>query len=88
MRRSMTTQRDEALRRYEQGGRPDLAKRGAAEITVIEQFLPPLLDEAAVEHAVAAVIEETGAATLKDLGRVMALLKLALIHIFEPTRPD
>ena len=75
MLRSMIKQRHESIRLYEQGGRTDLAKREANEITVIEQFLPPLMDEAAVEQAVAAVISETGAATLKDMGRVMALLK-------------
>lgn len=75
MLRSMIKQRHESIRLYEQGGRTDLAKREANEITVIEQFLPPLMDEAAVEQAVAAVIAETGAATLKDMGRVMALLK-------------
>jgi len=75
MLRSMIKQRHESIRLYEQGGRTDLAKREANEITVIEQFLPPLMDEAAVEQAVAVVISETGAATLKDMGRVMALLK-------------
>lgn len=75
MLRSMIKQRHESIRLYEQGGRTDLAKREANEIAVIEQFLPPLMDEAAVEQAVAAVIAETGAATLKDMGRVMALLK-------------
>lgn len=75
MLRAMIKQRQESIRLYEQGGRTDLAKREAAEIIVIEQFLPPLMDDAAVEHAVAAVISETEAATLKDMGRVMALLK-------------
>ena len=75
MLRSMIKQRHESIRLYEQGGRTDLAKREADEIAVIEHFLPPLMDEAAIEHAVMAVISETGAATLKDMGRVMALLK-------------
>ena len=75
MLRSMIKQRHESIRLYEEGGRNDLARREAAEIEVIERFLPPLMDEAAVAQAVAAVIAETNAATLKDMGRVMALLK-------------
>ena len=75
MLRSMIKQRHESIRLYEEGGRHDLAKREAAEIEVIERFLPPLMDEAAMAVAVAAVIAETNAATLKDMGRVMALLK-------------
>ncbi len=75
MLRSMIKQRHESIRLYEEGGRHDLAKREAAEIEVIERFLPPLMDEAAMAGAVAAVIAETNAATLKDMGRVMALLK-------------
>ena len=75
MLRSMIKQRHESIRLYEEGGRHDLAKREAAEIDVIERFLPPLMDEAAMAEAVAAVIAETSAATLKDMGRVMALLK-------------
>ena len=73
--RSMIKQRQESIRLYEQGGRPELAKQEADEITVIEQFLPAQMDAQAVEDAVTAVIAETQASTLKDMGRVMALLK-------------
>ena len=73
--RSMIKQRQESIRLYEQGGRPELAKQEADEIVVIEQFLPAQMDPRAVEGAVTAIIAETEASTLKDMGRVMALLK-------------
>lgn len=73
--RSMIKQRLESIRMYEQGGRAELARQEADEITVIQQFLPQQMNAQAVEDAVAGVIAETGAATLKDMGRVMALLK-------------
>jgi uncharacterized protein YqeY len=75
MLRSMIKQRQESIRLYEQGGRSELANQEAAEITVIQQFLPAQMTAEAVEGAVSAVIEETGAATLKDMGMVMAVLK-------------
>jgi uncharacterized protein YqeY len=73
--RSMIKQRQESIRLYEQGGRPELAEQEANEITVIEQFLPAQMDPQAMADAVAAVIAEAEASTLKDMGRVMALLK-------------
>lgn len=73
--RSMIKQRQESIRLYEQGGRPELAKQEANEIIVIEQFLPAQMDSQAMENAVAAVIDEAEALTLRDMGRVMALLK-------------
>lgn len=73
--RSMIKQRQESIRLYEQGGRLELAKQEANEIGVIRQFLPAQLPAEAVEQAVAAVIHESGAASLKDMGRVMATLK-------------
>ena len=72
---SMIKQRGESIRLYEQGNRPDLAKQEADEIAVIEQFLPAQLDDDATAQAVDAVLAESGAKTLKDMGRVMALLK-------------
>jgi uncharacterized protein YqeY len=75
MLRSMIKQRQESIRLYEQGGRSELARQEANEISVIQQFLPPQMTADAIEGAVAAVIEETGAATLKDMGRVIAVLK-------------
>lgn len=73
--RSMVKQRQESIRLYEQGGRPELAHQEANEIAVIEQFLPAQMDPQAMDNAVAAVIAEAEALTLKDMGRVMALLK-------------
>lgn len=71
----MVKQRQESARAYEAGNRPELAAREIAEIAVIEQFLPKQLGEAEVEAAIAAAIAETGAASVKDMGRVMAALK-------------
>ncbi len=71
----MVKQRQESARAYAAGNRPDLAAREMAEIGVIEEFLPRQLDEAEVEAAIAAAIAETGATSLKDMGRVMAALK-------------
>jgi uncharacterized protein len=72
---SMIRQRQESIRLYEQGGRHDLAKQEADEISVIEQFLPEQMDDQGIQEAVKAAIAELDAKTLKDMGRVMALLK-------------
>lgn len=71
----MVKQRHDSIRAYEEGGRLDLAERERAEIGVIEEFLPRPLAEAEVAAAVAAVIAETGATSIRDMGRVMATLK-------------
>jgi uncharacterized protein YqeY len=71
----MTKQRAESARTYEEGGRLDLAERELEEITVIEEFLPNQLDEAASAKAVDAAITEVGADSIRDMGKVMALLK-------------
>ncbi len=72
---SMIKQRQESIRLYEQGGRHDLAKQEADEISVIEQFLPRQMDDQGIEDAVTGAIAELNATRLKDMGRVMALLK-------------
>lgn len=72
---SMVKQRRESIKLYEEGGREDLARQEAEEIAVIEQFMPPQMSETEVNEAVSAVIEETEARTLKDMGRVMAVLR-------------
>jgi hypothetical protein len=72
---SMIKQRQESIGLYRQGGRDDLAAKEAAEITVIEGFLPQQLSEADATAAIEAAIAETGAASVKDMGRVMAILK-------------
>ena len=71
----MTKQRAESARTYEEGGRLDLAERELEEITVIEEFLPNQLDEAASVKAVDGAITEVGADSIRDMGKVMAVLK-------------
>ena len=75
MLQSMIKQRRESITLYEQGNRPELAKQEADEIVIIETFLPRQMDEAEIVAAVKAAIAETGAGGLKDMGRVMAVLK-------------
>ena len=76
---SLVKQRKDSIEQFEKGGRPDLVAKETAEIAVLETYLPPAADPAAVERAVAEAITETGATSAKDLGRVMktAMAKLA-----------
>lgn len=71
----MIKQRRESIDMYAKGGRAELAEAEAAEVAVIEAFLPRQLDETELAAAVDAIVAETGAASVKDMGRVMALLK-------------
>jgi len=75
MLRGMAKSRRESVELYLQGKRPELAAKEEAEIAVIEAFLPRQMDPAAVAAAVTEAIAETGAASVKDMGRVMAALK-------------
>jgi uncharacterized protein YqeY len=75
MLRGMVKSRRESVDLYRQGNRADLVAKEEAEIVVIEGFLPPEMDDAALDAAVAAAIAETGAAAMKDMGKVMAALK-------------
>jgi len=75
MLRGMVKSRRESVALYTQGNRPELAAKEEAEIAVIEAFLPQQMDDAATETAVAAAIAETGAAAMKDMGKVMGALK-------------
>lgn len=75
MLQSMIKQRRDSIEMYEKGGRPELAEREAQEIDVIEGFLPAQMDDDAVDAALAKVITELEAASMKDMGRVMAALK-------------
>jgi len=72
---SMVKQRHESIRMYEQGGRDDLVRQESEEIAVLQRFLPEPMSEGEMARAVAGVIEETNAASLKDMGRVMGVLK-------------
>jgi uncharacterized protein YqeY len=68
-------QRQESAELYDKGGRPELAGQERDEIAVITAFLPQQMSEDEIKAAVAAVVKETGAASMKDMGRVMAALK-------------
>jgi uncharacterized protein len=76
---TLVKQRKDSIEQFMKGGRQDLADKEAAEIRVLEAYLPPSADPAAVEHAVIEAIAETGATSPKDMGRVMkaAMAKLA-----------
>ena len=71
----MVKQRRESLATYEKAGRTDLAEQEKAEIAILEGYLPKQMDEAGVKAAVAALVAELGAASPKDMGRVMGVLK-------------
>ncbi len=71
----MGKQRRESITLYEQGGRPELADAEAAELAVIEGFLPAQMSEAETSAAIEAIKAELGASSVKDMGRVIAELK-------------
>jgi uncharacterized protein YqeY len=71
----MVKQRRESIQMYQQGGRQELADAEAGEVTVIETFLPVQMDDAQLAAAIDAIVGETGAASVKDMGKVMALLR-------------
>ena len=75
MLQGMIKQRRESIELYEKGGRAELAQQEKDEIAVIKSFLPKQLDAAGAEAAIKAAIAETGAASVKDMGKVMAALK-------------
>ena len=72
---SMVKQRRESVTLYAQGNRADLVAKEEGEIAVIERFLPRQMDAAETDAAIVAAIVESGAASIKDMGRVMAALK-------------
>ena len=71
----MVKQRQESARAYEEGGRLELAEKELAEVTVISEFLPRQLSGDEVAAAIAAAIAEAGATSIRDMGKVMAVLK-------------
>ncbi len=71
----MIRQREESAKIYEEAGRPELAVKERAEIEVIRAFLPRQMSEDEIRAAARAAIAETGAASARDMGRIMALLK-------------
>ena len=74
----MRKQREDSLAQFTKAGREDLAATERFEIEVIQEFMPEALSDAEIEDAIAAAIAETGAATMKDMGKVMGALKAAL----------
>jgi len=68
---SLVKQRKDSIDQFTKGGRQDLADKEAAEILVLETYLPAAVDPAAIDQAIAAAVAETGATSPKDLGRVM-----------------
>lgn len=76
MLQTMIKQRGESIKLYEQGGRLELAEQEREEITIIEGFLPKQMSEEEVAAAVKAVVDEIGATCIKDMGKVMAELKV------------
>jgi uncharacterized protein YqeY len=68
---ALVKQRRDSIEQFHKGGRQDLVEKEAAEITVLESYLPAAADPATIERAVAEAITETGAATAKDIGKVM-----------------
>ncbi len=71
----MVKSRKESLEIYEKAGRADLVAQESDEIAIIQSFLPSQMSEAEIEEAIAAAIAETGATSIKDMGRVVGALK-------------
>jgi len=82
----MVKQRRESAEIYRNNGRDDRASAEEAEIAVIERFLPAQMSDAEASAAIGAIIAETGASSMKDMGRVMGLVKERLGPSIEPAR--
>ncbi len=75
MLQKMVRQRQESIELYKKGNRPELVEQEQGEITMIERFLPQKMSETETAVAIESVIKELGAASIKDMGKVMAALK-------------
>lgn len=75
MMQTMIKQRNESIKIYNEGNRPDLAEKEQAEIDVITRFLPKQMDAAEIDEAIKAAISETGAASIRDMSKIMGALK-------------
>lgn len=75
MMQTMIKQRNDSIKMYMDGNRPELADKERKEIAVIERFLPKQMSDAEIEAAVKVIISETGAVSMKDMGKVMGALK-------------
>jgi uncharacterized protein YqeY len=82
----MIKQRRESVDLYRKGGREELAAAEEAEIAVIERFLPKQMSDDEAKAAIAAIISQTGASSMKDMGRVMGLVKEQLGTSIDPAR--
>ena len=82
----MIKQRRESAEIYRKGNREDRAAAEESEITVIERFLPNQLSDEEAQARIRAIIAETGASSMKDMGRVMALVKERLGTSIDPAR--
>jgi uncharacterized protein YqeY len=82
----MIKQRRESVELYRQGNREELAAAEEAEIAVIERFLPAQMGDGEANAAIQAIVAETGASSMKDMGRVMALVKERHASSIEPAR--
>ena len=71
----MIKQRREAIAQFQTGGRADLVAKETAEIAVLQQYLPAQMGEAEIDALIAEAIQSTGAASVKDMGKVMAVVK-------------
>ena len=70
----MVKQRRDSIEQFDKGGRPDLVEKEEAELRVIQEFLPAQMSEADLDAIIAEVIRETGAAGVRDMGKVMKVL--------------
>jgi uncharacterized protein YqeY len=82
----MIKQRRESVEMYRQGNREELAAKEESEIAVIERFLPAQMSEDEAKAAIAAIIAEVGASSMKDMGRVMGEVKARHASSIEPAR--
>lgn len=71
----LVKQREESAKIYDEGGRPELAAKEREEIAIISEFMPKQLSEAEVIEIIKGIITEVGAASMKDMGKVMSVLK-------------
>ena len=82
----MIKQRRESVELYRKGGREELAAQEESEIAVIERFMPQQMGEDEAKAAIQAIVAETGATSMKDMGKVMAMVKERHASAIEPAR--
>ena len=75
---TLVKQRKDSVEQFRKGGREELAQKEEAEIKIIEQYLPASASEEEITRAIAEAIQETGASTMKDMGKVMQAVKVRL----------